>query len=47
VRLASFSVAGGEVRPGLIVDPGDEIVDLGDERSGLPPTMRELLALGP
>jgi 2-keto-4-pentenoate hydratase/2-oxohepta-3-ene-1,7-dioic acid hydratase in catechol pathway len=45
MRLASFSVAGGAVRPGLIV--GDEMVDLGDERAGLPPTMREVVALGP
>jgi 2-keto-4-pentenoate hydratase/2-oxohepta-3-ene-1,7-dioic acid hydratase in catechol pathway len=45
VRLVSFSVAGGPVRPGLIV--GDEVVDLADPATGLPSTMRELLALGP
>ena len=45
MRLVSFSVAGGPVRPGLVV--GDEVVDLGDPATGLPPTTRELLALGP
>jgi 2-keto-4-pentenoate hydratase/2-oxohepta-3-ene-1,7-dioic acid hydratase in catechol pathway len=45
MRLVSFSVAGGPVRPGLIV--GDEVVDLADPATGLPSTMRELLALGP
>jgi 2-keto-4-pentenoate hydratase/2-oxohepta-3-ene-1,7-dioic acid hydratase in catechol pathway len=45
MRLVSFSVAGGPVRPGLIV--GDEVVDLADPATGLPATMRELLALGP
>jgi 2-keto-4-pentenoate hydratase/2-oxohepta-3-ene-1,7-dioic acid hydratase in catechol pathway len=45
MRLVSFSVAGGPVRPGLIV--GDEVLDLADPAAGLPSTMRELLALGP
>ena len=45
MRLASFSLAGGTPRPGLIL--GDEIVDLGDPSTGLPSTMREVLALGP
>jgi 2-keto-4-pentenoate hydratase/2-oxohepta-3-ene-1,7-dioic acid hydratase in catechol pathway len=45
VHLVSFSIAGGPVRPGLI--EGDEVVDLGDPATGLPSTMRELLALGP
>jgi 2-keto-4-pentenoate hydratase/2-oxohepta-3-ene-1,7-dioic acid hydratase in catechol pathway len=45
VRLASFSLPGGPVRPGLIV--GDEVVDLGDPATGLPASMRQLLALGP
>jgi 2-keto-4-pentenoate hydratase/2-oxohepta-3-ene-1,7-dioic acid hydratase in catechol pathway len=45
VRLVSFSTPGGPVRPGLI--DGDGVVDLGDPATGLPPTMRELLALGP
>jgi 2-keto-4-pentenoate hydratase/2-oxohepta-3-ene-1,7-dioic acid hydratase in catechol pathway len=45
VRLASFSLTGGAPRPGLIVR--DEIVDLADVATGLPPTMRALLALGP
>lgn len=45
MRLASFSVAGGPVRPGLIV--GDEIVDLADPATGLPGSMTALLALGP
>jgi 2-keto-4-pentenoate hydratase/2-oxohepta-3-ene-1,7-dioic acid hydratase in catechol pathway len=45
VRLVSFSTPGGTARPGLVV--GDEIVDLSDPSTGLPPTMRELLALGP
>jgi 2-keto-4-pentenoate hydratase/2-oxohepta-3-ene-1,7-dioic acid hydratase in catechol pathway len=44
VRLVSFSTSDGPVRPGLV--RGDEIVDLGDPSSGLPATMRELLALG-
>jgi 2-keto-4-pentenoate hydratase/2-oxohepta-3-ene-1,7-dioic acid hydratase in catechol pathway len=45
VRLVSFSLDGGPARPGLVV--GDEVVDLGDPVTGLPSTMRELLALGP
>jgi 2-keto-4-pentenoate hydratase/2-oxohepta-3-ene-1,7-dioic acid hydratase in catechol pathway len=44
VRLASFSVGGGPPRPGLVV--GEEIVDLSDASTGLPPTMAGLLALG-
>jgi 2-keto-4-pentenoate hydratase/2-oxohepta-3-ene-1,7-dioic acid hydratase in catechol pathway len=45
VRLATFSVSGGAPRPGLIVR--DEVVDLADVATGLPTTMRALLALGP
>jgi 2-keto-4-pentenoate hydratase/2-oxohepta-3-ene-1,7-dioic acid hydratase in catechol pathway len=45
VRLVSFSVAGGPVRPGLM--EGDEVVDLADPLTGLPRRMRALLALGP
>ena len=45
MRLVSFSTSGGPVRPGLVV--GDEVVDLSDPATGLPATMRELLALGP
>ncbi|HEY6428527.1 MAG TPA: fumarylacetoacetate hydrolase family protein [Acidimicrobiales bacterium] len=45
MRLVSFSVAGGPVRPGLIV--GDEVVDLADPAAGFPSTVRELMALGP
>ena len=45
MRLVSFSLDGGPARPGLVV--GDEVVDLGDPVTGLPSTMRELLALGP
>jgi 2-keto-4-pentenoate hydratase/2-oxohepta-3-ene-1,7-dioic acid hydratase in catechol pathway len=45
VRLASFSLADGRPRPGLIA--GDEVVDLSDPATGLPPTMTALLALGP
>ena len=45
MRLASFSLEGGRPRPGLVV--GDEILDLSDPATGLPPTMVELLALGP
>jgi 2-keto-4-pentenoate hydratase/2-oxohepta-3-ene-1,7-dioic acid hydratase in catechol pathway len=45
VHLASFSLAGGPARPGLVV--GDEVVDLSDPEVGLPATMVELLALGP
>jgi 2-keto-4-pentenoate hydratase/2-oxohepta-3-ene-1,7-dioic acid hydratase in catechol pathway len=44
VRLASFSPPLGAPRPGLIV--GDEVVDLADVATGLPLTMRALLALG-
>jgi 2-keto-4-pentenoate hydratase/2-oxohepta-3-ene-1,7-dioic acid hydratase in catechol pathway len=44
VRLASFSLPDGRPRPGLIV--GDEIVDLSDVATGLPPTMAEVVALG-
>jgi 2-keto-4-pentenoate hydratase/2-oxohepta-3-ene-1,7-dioic acid hydratase in catechol pathway len=44
VRLASFSVGGGRPRPGLIL--GEEIVDLSDAVTGLPATMRDLVALG-
>ena len=44
MRLASFSLADGRPRPGLIV--GDEILDLSDPATGLPPTMAGLLALG-
>ena len=45
MRLVSFSVSSGPVRPGLVLD--DEVVDLSDPAAGLPPTMRDLLALGP
>jgi 2-keto-4-pentenoate hydratase/2-oxohepta-3-ene-1,7-dioic acid hydratase in catechol pathway len=45
VRLVSFSLGDGPVRPGLI--SGDEVVDLSDPATGLPATMVELLALGP
>jgi 2-keto-4-pentenoate hydratase/2-oxohepta-3-ene-1,7-dioic acid hydratase in catechol pathway len=45
VRLVSFSLPNGPVRPGLVL--GDEVVDLSDPATGLPATMRELLALGP
>ena len=45
MRLASFSLSDGRPRPGLIV--GDEILDLSDAATGLPPTMAELVALGP
>jgi 2-keto-4-pentenoate hydratase/2-oxohepta-3-ene-1,7-dioic acid hydratase in catechol pathway len=44
VRLVSFSVGDGPIRPGLV--SGDEIVDLADPATGLPPTMAALLALG-
>jgi 2-keto-4-pentenoate hydratase/2-oxohepta-3-ene-1,7-dioic acid hydratase in catechol pathway len=44
MRLASFSVGAGPPRPGLVV--GEEIVDLSDATTGLPPTMAELVALG-
>jgi len=45
VRLVSFSLPDGRVRPGLVA--GDEVVDLSDPVAGLPVTMAELLALGP
>lgn len=45
MRLASFSLGGGPIRPGLVL--GDEIIDLSDPATGLPPTMAGLLALGP
>ncbi len=45
MRLASFSLADGRPRPGLIV--GEEILDLSDPGTGLPSTMTGLLALGP
>jgi 2-keto-4-pentenoate hydratase/2-oxohepta-3-ene-1,7-dioic acid hydratase in catechol pathway len=45
LRLASFSAADGVVRPGLVL--GDELVDLSDPATGLPSTMRAVLALGP
>ncbi len=45
MRLVSFSADDGIVRPGLVV--GDEIVDLADAATGLPPTMVALLGLGP
>ncbi len=44
MRLVSFSLAGEDPRPGLIL--GDSVVDLGDPVVGLPRTMRELLSLG-
>jgi 2-keto-4-pentenoate hydratase/2-oxohepta-3-ene-1,7-dioic acid hydratase in catechol pathway len=44
MRLVSFSAANGVVRPGLVL--GEEIVDLSDPATGLPGTMREVLALG-
>jgi 2-keto-4-pentenoate hydratase/2-oxohepta-3-ene-1,7-dioic acid hydratase in catechol pathway len=49
VRLASFSLIGDgssvPPRPGLLL--ADEIVDLSDPPVGLPPTLRQVLALGP
>ena len=45
MRLASFSLADGRPRPGLIL--GDEILDLSDPATGLPSTMTGVLALGP
>jgi 2-keto-4-pentenoate hydratase/2-oxohepta-3-ene-1,7-dioic acid hydratase in catechol pathway len=45
VRLASFSLADGRPRPGLII--GEEILDLSDPATGLPSTMTGVLALGP
>ena len=44
MRLASFSLADGRPRPGLIL--GDEILDLSDAATGLPQTMAALLTLG-
>ena len=44
MRLASFSLPDGLPRPGLIL--GEEILDLSDAATGLPPTMAELVALG-
>ena len=44
MRLASFSLAGGPIRPGVVV--GDEIVDLSDAATGLPASMRAILDLG-
>jgi 2-keto-4-pentenoate hydratase/2-oxohepta-3-ene-1,7-dioic acid hydratase in catechol pathway len=44
LRLASFSLADGRPRPGLIL--GDEILDLSDPANGLPSTMTGVLALG-
>jgi 2-keto-4-pentenoate hydratase/2-oxohepta-3-ene-1,7-dioic acid hydratase in catechol pathway len=44
MRLVSFSLPDQPIRPGLIV--GDEVVDLSDPATGLPATMRQLLALG-
>ncbi len=45
MRLVSFSLDGGTPRPGLV--SGDEIIDLTDAATGLPPTMAAVLALGP
>ncbi|HEY6472602.1 MAG TPA: fumarylacetoacetate hydrolase family protein, partial [Acidimicrobiales bacterium] len=45
MRLVSFSIPSGPIRPGLVL--GDEVVDLSDPAVGLPPALRELLALGP
>jgi 2-keto-4-pentenoate hydratase/2-oxohepta-3-ene-1,7-dioic acid hydratase in catechol pathway len=44
VRLISFSLVDGRRRPGLVL--GDEVLDLSDPVTGLPPTMAALLALG-
>ena len=44
MRLVSFSRPGEAPRAGLNL--GDEVVDLSDAETGLPSTMRELLALG-
>jgi 2-keto-4-pentenoate hydratase/2-oxohepta-3-ene-1,7-dioic acid hydratase in catechol pathway len=44
MRLASFSIADGVVRPGLVL--GDEVVDLSDPATGLPASMRAILGLG-
>jgi 2-keto-4-pentenoate hydratase/2-oxohepta-3-ene-1,7-dioic acid hydratase in catechol pathway len=45
VRLVSYSIPSGPIRPGLVLD--DEVLDLSDPAVGLPPAMGELLALGP
>jgi 2-keto-4-pentenoate hydratase/2-oxohepta-3-ene-1,7-dioic acid hydratase in catechol pathway len=45
MRLVSFSTSDRAARPGLVL--GDEVLDLSDGSTGLPATMRELLALGP
>jgi 2-keto-4-pentenoate hydratase/2-oxohepta-3-ene-1,7-dioic acid hydratase in catechol pathway len=45
MRLASFSAGDGVIRPGLVL--GEEILDLSDPVTGLPATMRAVLALGP
>ncbi len=45
MRLVSFSTPDHMARPGLVL--GGEVVDLSDASTGLPATMRELLALGP
>ena len=45
MRLTSFSASDGVVRPGLVL--GDEVVDLSHPMTGLPETMRSVLALGP
>ncbi len=44
MRLVSFSVSHSAPRPGLVL--GDEVLDLSDPSTGLPGTMRALLALG-
>jgi 2-keto-4-pentenoate hydratase/2-oxohepta-3-ene-1,7-dioic acid hydratase in catechol pathway len=48
MRLTTFSPLAdqesSDLRPGLIVD--DEVIDLSDPAVGLPPTLREVLALG-
>ena len=44
MRLVSFSLPDGRIRPGLVA--GDEVVDLSDPASGVPQTMIELLGLG-
>jgi 2-keto-4-pentenoate hydratase/2-oxohepta-3-ene-1,7-dioic acid hydratase in catechol pathway len=45
VRLVSYSIPSGPIRPGLVLD--DEVLDLSDPAVGLPPALRQLLALGP
>ncbi len=44
MRLATFSLADGRPRPGLVI--GEQIIDLSDAVTGLPATMAGLLALG-